>query len=471
MFVGREQELKKLENAYKSSKGELFVIYGRRRIGKSMLVSHFGKDKHDFIKFEALENENTAAQIRHFSKTLAKYTKDPLLDSINFNKWDNVFTFITERLILHRKSDHKLTLFFDEVQWMASGRSELISIIKYYWDNHWKDNNVMLILCGSIASFMVRKIIKSKALYGRITGEILLKGLLPNEAALILRDKRSPAEILKYMLIFGGVPKYLEMINRSISFNLNINELCFSKDSILAKEMNKIFYSQFREPALYKRIAMLLNENNRSFGEIGKVLKVHSGGGLKSYLQNLEDAEIIKSYVPFDRDDSTKFRKYTLSDEYMIFYFKYVAPNLRIINESTSHQIFERLVKNSFDLWLGFAFERFCIKHAGYIAEKLGFGNEMLNAAPYFGREDNKFQIDLLFRRSDNIITLCEVKHYNREIETSIIPEVERKCKLIKIPRNYTLEKAIISLYGPDKSLLESGYFNYSLTLNDILRK
>jgi predicted AAA+ superfamily ATPase len=224
-----------------------------------------------------------------------------------------------------------------------------------------------------------------------------LKGLQPDESVQFFKKQRSVPEILKYLLVFGGVPKYLEEINLNASFNQNMNLLCFSKDGPMTKELDRIFYSQFREPGLYKRIAILLKENNLSLNDIAKALKMPSGGGLKSYLQNLEDAEIIKSYVPFDRPLSSKFKKYALSDEYIVFFFKYIEPNMRVIEHSHSRNLFETLTKNSFESWIGFAFERFCIKHASKIAQKLGFENEMLLAGPYFGRGDRKFQIDIVF--------------------------------------------------------------------------
>ena len=127
-----------------------------------------------------------------------------------------------------------------------------------------------------------------------------------------------------------------------------------------------------------------------------------------------------------------------------------------------------KITLKSFDIWLGLAFERFCLKHNAYIAELMGFGNEILLASPYFEKADVSFQIDLLYVRSDNVITICEIKHHNKEITTKIIPEMEKKCKSLKMPKGYTLDKALISLYGPDKALKESKYFDYSIILDDL---
>jgi hypothetical protein len=132
--------------------------------------------------------------------------------------------------------------------------------------------------------------------------------------------------------------------------------------------------------------------------------------------------------------------------------------------------LFETLTKDSFDSWLGFAFERFCLKQARKLAAIMDFADDLLLASPYFSKNDQGFQIDLLYKRADHVITVCEIKHQRRKINTKIIPEMEKKCTLFKLPRGYVLEKALISLYGPDKSLKDSGYFHHFVVLDEILR-
>lgn len=151
-----------------------------------------------------------------------------------------------------------------------------------------------------------------------------------------------------------------------------------------------------------------------------------------------------------------------------LFYFKYIEPNEQIISESNSSRLFETLTRKGFDSWLGFAFERFCLKNASLLAQVMEFDQDMLLAAPYFGRNDRHFQIDLLFKRADHVITVCAVKHQNSKIGTKVIPEMERKCALLKTPRGYVMEKALISLYGPDNALRDSAYFNHFVTLEDL---
>jgi len=469
MFVGRNNELKLLNEKYNSSKSELAVIYGRRRIGKTSLVKHFIKGKPYVLTFEGIEGEHTSYQVNHFAGKLISQTKEPFIEPISLNTWETAFTYLTEKKLGKPQRKKKFILFFDEIQWMAAGRNRLISIIKYFWDNFWKDKNVMLILCGSIASFVIKKIIKSKALYGRISMEILLKGLKPDEAAELFMKKRSKEEILKYQLIFGGVPKYLEETDINKSFNQNINALCFSANSLMIKEIEKIFYSQFRKAENYIRIINLLKNSLLSLNDIALKLGKISGGSLKQSIEHLENAEIIKSYISFDRGWKTKFRKYRLSDEFLIFYFKFMEPHLNIILQGEQNRLFELITKDNLSVWMGFAFERFCVKHGFYLAQKMGFADQVIAYGPLFSRKNEQFQIDMIYKRTDNVITICEVKYHANNLSTSIIREMERKRSLLKLPRGFTLEKALISLYGPDRHLKESGYFNNHITIDDII--
>ncbi|MCK5809177.1 hypothetical protein KAH37_09355, partial [bacterium] len=291
----------------------------------------------------------------------------------------------------------------------------------------------------------------------------------PNESAKLFKNRRSREEVLKYLLVFGGVPKYLEEINLKQSFNQNMNSLCFSVNSSMIKEIDKIFYAQFRDAEIYVQIVRLLRDSLLTHTEIAAKCGKKSGGSLKKILQHLEDAEIIRAHFTFDRNWNAKYKKYKLSDEYLTFFFKYMNPYLKTIAAGEQSKLFEMMVESSFSVWLGFAFEKFCLKHAFYLAEKMGFADQVIAYAPYFRKEDEGFQIDLIYKRVDKVITICEMKYHAKPIGVSVVKEMERKINLLKKPRGFTVEKALISLYGPDKHLESMGYFDYSLTIDDII--
>lgn len=458
-FLGRPDDLGFLSQKFDLGKSQIGVVYGRRRVGKSELIKHFcNKKRH--LMFEGLEDEPTKIQIQNFVELLRIQLENDLSESERPKNWTEVFQLLT-RILKAKSSDEPFILFLDEFPWMSCLRTSLVSLLKLFWDNEWKNLNVILILCGSTSSFMVNHIINSKALYGRISWEMNLQKLPPNEASLFFKRKRSEEEILLYLMLFGGIPKYLEEINLQRSFQNNIETLCYHPGGFFLNEFDKIFYSHFKDHHNYKKISQLLAEKNYDLESLAKKLKWPSGGGLKTYLSNLESAGFIRSYTPIIRSKPTNIIKYKLVDEYCRFYFKYIKPYRKNIEQNASQNVFTKKIIQSWKPWLGIAFENFCIQNAMYLAKKMGFSAEVESFGPHFERSDDSFQIDLLYNRFDKVIVLCEIKYHNTELKSEIIAEVERKAKLIKVPKGYTLEKAIISPHGVDKVTKNSGYFNY----------
>jgi AAA+ ATPase superfamily predicted ATPase len=466
-FIGREHELLELTELYHSKESKLAVLYGRRRVGKSCLINHFMRDK-KHLRFEGLEQGRTKAQLAQFMFDLSNQVNDELLKQVKVQSWEPVLDYLTK---FFSQNNEKYILFLDEFQWLAANQSKLVSILKKYWDQYWSKQNVMLILCGSVCSYMVKKVISSKALYGRINWEQSLQPLDPTESYQLLDKKRGIGEIFKYIQILGGIPKYLKEINARKSFDQNINSLLFTRSGVLLNDYSKIFYSQFKEYRTYENIVRYLRDQPKTLEEIALKLKMPSGGGVKVYLDNLEKAFFVTSYIPYNKQPHSKLKKYKLTDEYLRFYFKYVEPNIRLITANRTRNLFSQLVKPFWSSWLGFAFENFCLKNAMYLAEIMGFEDHVIQWGPYFQRDDEGFQIDLIYLRNDRVLTLCEIKYYEKEVPITVVHEVKRKCDLIDVPRGYTLETALISRFGPEKALRELGYFHHYVEEADFFKK
>lgn len=469
-FVGRQQELELLSEKYHSSKSELIVLHGRRRVGKSCLVWSFCKDKrNNSLMFEGIENKQTADQIEHFYSSLRAQIQDPLLNDVIFKNWDGIFRYITKYLQEHISI--KTVLFFDELPWMASKQGKLISLLKYFWDNHWKQLNVMVIMCGSISSFMINQVIKSKALYGRFSLIIHVRPLLPSDAATLL-NKRNGVEKIKYLILFGGIPKYLEDINTQKSFDINISKLCFEQNSLMLEEFQRIFYGQFRMPTTYMKIVKLLSTGPQSMLDIETKIKISSGGGLKRYIDNLINADFIDYYYSIDKKDNSQMKKLRITDEFICFYYKYIFPNMKIIKKGLNDNFYLSNIRPKWNSWMGLAFERFCLNNSAFIAKKLGISSSVINAGAIFTNEKNGYQIDLAFIRNGNVVTICEIKFSEEKVNTSVIAQVKKKCEKLlehKIFKNYSIETCLISLNGAEKSVIDSEYFNYLLDVKELL--
>jgi hypothetical protein len=234
-------------------------------------------------------------------------------------------------------------------------------------------------------------------------------------------------------------------------------------------EVDRIFYSQFVKEKTYIAIVNSLKSQIKSLGEISAAIDMPSGGGVKRYLENLTKADILSQNTPWDKSFESRIKKYRISDEFLTFFYKFIEPHRKLIATSSKKQLFKALTAHQLEIWFGFAFERLMLKHARYLAEIMGFSEQVATAGSLFSRSDSHFQIDLIYKRFDKVITLCEIKHHNKEISAQVIKDVEQKKSLLKIPRGYTLETALISLYGPDEGVKESGFFNHIVTLDDLL--
>jgi AAA+ ATPase superfamily predicted ATPase len=465
MFTGRKSELLQLDESYKSQRSQIITIYGRRRIGKSELIQHYAFGKSALL-FEALEKEKSPQQITHFKEQLAEKLKDPILKKAHVTDWKTLFDYITNYL---SKRNKKTILFFDEFQWMAAGQSKLVSLIKFYWDNHWKQFPVQLVLCGSISSYMVGKVIKSKALYGRIDLQLRIDDLAPNEIADLLGSKIAHEEVLRYMLLFGGVPKYFELIQNKLTFEQNIENLCFSKNSFFLEEFGRVFYSQFKKHRLHEKIVILISKGPLTLEEISNKLNITSSGGLKRYLTELELARFIATS---NDTMSGKQKKYRLIDEYLRFYFHYIYPNLKLISDGKISNIFANKVRPKWSSWLGIAFENFCFKNIQLICQTLRIEKTLVDFFPLIQTTlKGGLQIDLVLKTSDKSLFICECKYHEVAIGLSVIAELENKLKFFKIPRGFSIKKVLIAPRGITKDLEKTNYFDSILKIEDLFYK
>ncbi len=464
-MLARANETNWLNSDFAAKASTLIVCYGRRRIGKSYLLDQHLEKKSGF-KFEGVEGLSARQQIELFASELQKKYKITESKKQSLKTWDACLFELTAQL---KKEKNKKVIFFDEFQWMAVGRGSLVSLLKKYWDNDWKKLKLQVVLCGSISSYMVHKVIKSKALYGRITAQLQIGFLKIEENSLFFKRNISDIDKLKYVSVFGGIPKYLIDINQSQSFEQNIQNLFLKKEATLRNEYERIFYSQFKEHQFYEKVVELLSTGPKSLVQIAESLRMKSGGGLKSYLTNLENAQFITSYYSNPNNQKSKLISYRVTDPLMYFHLFFIKNNIKIIENSKNPvETYNKIIRKKIDTYIGLAFENFCRITAYELAEKMNFSDKIISFGPFY--QKNEFQIDLVYFRNDNVIVICEIKYTDKPTSASVIIETEKKIHhmQLKFP-NYTFHKALISACGADKKLIASDYFDYILTAKEIM--
>lgn len=472
-FIGRKVELQSLAQLRANPEASLMVVYGRRRIGKTALIEKaFENDP--LLKFEGLEEGDQGVQIQHFLDALANYAEDPKIARLEAKNWKTAFLYLAEFT-----KKNRVILYFEELQWMANYKHDLISDLKYVWDNHFSHNEKLkLILCGSSPSYMVNSVITSKALYNRSQWVIHLNPFSFSETKEYIQKERPLQELMDLYLTVGGVPEYLKYFNTSGSIYAQLLNLHFRQTNPLFNEPDRIFQSSLSSDKSYKEIINYLSlQKVATREEISKALGLQGGGYLTKQLTELELTELISKLTPFNLAEKSKLVKFEISDAYLQFYFKFVKSKLHDIKQGRFNDHPERALNlETYRKWLGFSFERWCRNHHFIISDRLGFGAIEYASGSYFNRairnEDLGAQIDLLFDRKDKTISVCEIKYIQGTISKSIMSEMDLKIDNLRNHylknKKRSIEKVLITSGEVPKSIKESHYFDRILLLEDL---
>ena len=406
-IVGRLREQAILKEVFENKKSELIAIYGRRRIGKTYLVREFYKQS---IVFEVtgLFGASLQDQISNFTKEIRKRSRRTLRDLPK--NWLEVFSIFEMYLDTLPKGKKKV-IFFDEFPWMATAKSKFLMAFENFWNTYCtKRNDLIVVICGSAASYMVQKIIKNKGgLHNRISRKIRLLpfNLSETEQFLIKKGlKFTRYDVIQIYMALGGVPQYLEKLSKGLSVSQNIDKLCFSKDGLLNDEFNQLFISLFENSERHIKIIKTLASSNKGLtrNELIVKSKLPSGGDFSLKLEELVESGFVTDY-PFYQN-KRQLTLYRLSDEYSRFYLKFIA-----FNKNGGEGTWQKLsTSQSFQSWSGFVFETLCLKHILQIKKALRIDIIYTHETCWF---NENAQIDLLIDRADNVMNVCEMKFYN----------------------------------------------------------
>lgn len=468
-FIAREDEKRLLAKIGSADKSAIVVVFGRRRVGKTELLEQSFRER-NIVKFEGIEGKDQQRQREHVLYQLAQYTQDSMLLHLKASSWIEIFDVIARYV-----KQGQWTVYFEEVQWLADYQDDFATALKYAWDNKFRYNNKLLVLlCGSSPSFIIHHIVRSRSLYNRSQYEIPLKEFNLNEARKFL-PKQSPTEFLDAYLILGGIPEYLSKVSDESSIFLSLCGHAFKPGGFLLSEYEKIFVSSLANNALYKSIIDFLS--HRKFAtrnEIAKHLGTTSGGTLSEILDDLELCGFIEKYRPYNTKLETTLIRYCIRDAYLNFYFKFIKQKKENIENGDYTKQPSRAIKHeSYRRCLGFAFERFCRRNHVLIANCLRFSAVNYRCGAFFNRgtitKDPGYQIDLLFDRDDHVYTICEIKYTKEPVNSEVINEFERKLNLIPNRDKKTIHKVLISVNGASESVINTGYFDNIITLDDLL--
>ena len=408
MVTGRIREIKILNEMLGSSSSELLAIYGRRRVGKTFLIREV-YNKHMVFELTGLYKGSMKDQLQNYHTQLKLSSKKFKNIKAPVN-WLDAFQLLGDYMN-GLKSKKKKVVFIDEFPWIATARSKFLMAFEHFWNTYCtKRNDLVVVVCGSAASFMVNNIIKNKGgLHNRLSHKIKLLPFNLNEAKLFLKSKNiklNHYDILRLYMVIGGVPHYLNKINRGESVVQNIDRLCFEKNGGLIDEFNEVFKSLFTNSDVHEHIVKALSMVKKGVtrNKLLELCKMGSGGIFSKALDELIESGFVTQYAPIGK--RKKDSLYRLSDEYSLFYLKFIEPN-QGQGSGTWAKLFP---KQTYKTWSGLVFETICLKHVEQIKKELGVAKIY---SVHSGWHNQKAQADLVIDRDDGIINLCEMKFYN----------------------------------------------------------
>ena len=319
MFVGRERELKALNKLYDEKAFQMVVLYGRRRIGKTTLISEFAVGKQ--AMFFTAQEVNDALNLSQFSKTIYSFFDMPSSAGA-FCSWNDAFEFLAVKA-----REQRFVLAFDEFPYAVSANRSLKSILQTAIDHLFKDTGLFLILCGSHMGFMESEVLGYKSpLFGRRTAQLKLEGFDYYDAGKMLRGFCNEDK-LKFYVCIGGTPHYLAQVKSSESFEQNIERLFFDMSGYLFNEPMMLLQQELREPAMYNSIVSAIAGGASKLNEIATKIGEDSPK-VSKYIKTLINLQLVHKIFPFD-ENTQNSRKgiYRLADGCYDFWYSFVFPN------------------------------------------------------------------------------------------------------------------------------------------------
>ena len=368
MFIDRVEDISFLQSQYERSDASLVILYGRRRVGKTSLISEFGKDK-NMLYFLATE-ESEASNRSQFKELVSDYTGNELLKNAVVDNWEIIFNTLSQYEVYKRK-----LIVIDEFQYIGKSNISFLSVFQKIWES-MKKQNVMVILCGSLVSLMeTQTLAYNSPLYGRRTGQIKLKPI-PFKHYHEFFNGKGYRELIEYYSVTGGVPKYIELFIDEKDIWTAIEKNVLSVRSYLYEEPVFLLQREVSEIGSYFSLIRAIAAGNHKMGAIASVMGVKQTN-LTKYLRTLIDLDILERQVPVteEKPDISKQGLYYIKDNFIDFWFKFVYPSRSAIETGDIAQVKSKIRAGFVNRHVSFVYENVCRQQLWEIAakEKLPF--------------------------------------------------------------------------------------------------
>ena len=420
MFVNRVAELDLLEKRFASGKAEFFVLYGRRRVGKTELLARFCEGKRSIFFVSDLGSEISLRSA--LSSTVNAILFGPGQMQAVYSTWADLLQALAQA-----SQKERLVVVLDEFPYLVSAHPPLASILQRVWDQVLKNSQVMLILCGSYIGMMEETVLGYHApLYGRRTGQYLLEPFQFQDARLFFPGYSFEDQVRAYV-IYGGTPAYLHTLQPDVSLAQNIQEGILTRGSFLYDEVRFVLQQELREPRNYFAILQAIASGKTRLNEIKQATGIE---GATAYLDTLQQLHLVERRVPVTETQPHKSRRgiYRLRDPYLRFWFRYVHPNRSQLERGGAQIILDTLVLPQLDLFTGLGFEEICRQFLWSLGLSGSLPFTPVNIGNWWNAHE---EIDLVVL-GEHAAMLVECKWGSRPVGSDILANLERKARVIQ---------------------------------------
>ena len=462
MFIGRERELRTLNNLYQSDKFEFVVLYGRRRVGKTALINAFIDNKKN-IYFMGVES-NAKQNLENFSNSIFEYQTGIQADT-SFSSFQAALEFV-----FRLAEKERIILALDEYPYVARASKSLASTLQMLIDKYKDTSKLMLILCGSSMSYMEDHVLAYKApLYGRRTAQMKLLPFTFEETCRYLSNMSGEDLALMYGVV-GGTPQYLLQVNDKQSVAENIKNIYLNPTSFLFEEPGNLLKQEVREPATYTAIIAAIAAGASRMSEIsGKVGEDSSVCSL--YIKNLISLGIVRKETPYGEKASRK-TVYSIEDNMFRFWYRFVLENNSIIARGADELAYKRIEPHLSD-YMGKVFEDICSQYLWKLLLSGQCPVEFTSLGRWWGNNPmtrSQTEIDIMGEQDKNTALFGECKWTNEKVDLGVLEILVQRSKLFPYQRVHLY---LFSKSGFTKGCLDKAEELGNVTLvtyQDILR-
>jgi hypothetical protein len=457
MFFNRVAELDLLEKRYASGKAEFFVLYGRRRVGKTELLARFCEGKRAIFFVSDLGSEISL-------RTSLSAAVNSVLFGLNqmsavYSTWEDLVHALAQAA-----QNERLVVVLDEFPYLVAAHPPLATILQRVWDQTLMNSQIMLILCGSYIGMMEETVLGYQApLYGRRTAQYLLEPLQFKDARLFYPSFDLEDQVRAYA-VYGGTPAYLQTFQPRLTLRENILDGILTRGSFLYDEVRFVLQQELREPRNYFAILQAIAAGKTRLNEIKQATGIE---GATAYLDTLQELHLVERLVPVTESQPQKSRRgvYRLKDHYLRFWFRYVHPNRSQLERGGAQIILDNQVIPEIDHFSSMAFEEVC----QLFFWQAGFSGRLPFTPTKIGKWWNaREEIDLVVLGEESAM-LVECKWTSKPVGVDILAELERKSQFVQPElEQRQIRFALCSRSGFTPQLLEEAKRRQDLSLLDL---